>query len=152
MTTIPLSLYLALKEGETADLEVAAMTAIAWSKLIKDTAYIIDPSSKVHVKLVGNADGSLSINSVLEFISRHAPDTTLRAIAVGALIGASSWLVEGTLSYAHQKLLDSTTVNEAIVEIAYFFGLDIQNDINSMSEEEVNRLAEQIAAIVNSSP
>lgn len=66
-----LSLYFDLKEGEKADLEVVAQAAIHWVGAIRAVARQIDPDMNVRVEIIDASEGSLSLNTVLDFLERQ---------------------------------------------------------------------------------
>ena len=68
MTTTPLSLYLDLEKGATADLEVVSRAALAWSAAIKDLAFILDPSIEIRVEIASGTPGSFSLNSLIRTV------------------------------------------------------------------------------------
>jgi hypothetical protein len=70
MNEAPLSLYIQLEEGKVADLEVVASAALAWDALIKEVAYVIDPSLEVRVELVSGTEGSLRLNNLIKAYSK----------------------------------------------------------------------------------
>lgn len=66
-----LSLYFQLKEGEKADLEVVAQAAIQWVAALRAIAREIDPEAVIRVELIDASEGSLSFNTVLDFIEKQ---------------------------------------------------------------------------------
>jgi hypothetical protein len=100
----PISLYLDLEDGQTADIEVVARTALAFSAAIKECAYILDPSLEVRVELASGTAGSLSLNSIIKSIKKAKDEpVTLGAVAllmaiwIGGQVGA--WTVEQALDH-----------------------------------------------------
>ncbi|MEQ9489698.1 MAG: hypothetical protein RIM72_11980 [Alphaproteobacteria bacterium] len=148
MTDVPFSLYLDIEENENADLEVVARAAIAWSRAVKDAAYIMDPSSQVSIKLVSGTDGSLFLNSIIRFYEKQKDNPRRRIIALGALLGVGFWLANTTLTFTLETLLDRLKVPEAILEAAEYFGVDLGDDVSNLSEQDLESIAKRIADII----
>jgi hypothetical protein len=86
MAEATVSLYLELEEGAVADIEVVAKAALAFSKAVKDVAYIIDPSLELRVELASGTRGSLSLNSIFRNLKKANGETiTLSAIGLVVL-------------------------------------------------------------------
>lgn len=64
---VPLRLYFKLEPDQTADAEVVSRAALAFIAGVKELAYLIDPSSPVHVGLEGHVEGSLWEDLLLLF-------------------------------------------------------------------------------------
>ncbi|PBB78624.1 hypothetical protein CK218_23325 [Mesorhizobium sp. WSM3879] len=67
MEDVPLSLYLDLKPGEKADLEVVAQAVLHWVSGLRSAASAIDPSVQVRIELLNASEGSLSLNTFLSW-------------------------------------------------------------------------------------
>lgn len=67
MEDVPLSLYLDLKPGEKADLEVVAQAVLHWVSGLRSAASAIDPSAQIRVELLNASEGSLSLNALLSW-------------------------------------------------------------------------------------
>jgi len=63
-----LSLYFDLKPGEKADLEVVAAAAIKWVEALRAAAREIDPDTNIKVELLDAEEGSLRLNTILEWM------------------------------------------------------------------------------------
>lgn len=63
-----LSLYFDLKAGEKADLEVVALAALNWVSALRAAAREIDPNAVIKVELLDAAEGSLRLNTVLDWL------------------------------------------------------------------------------------
>lgn len=98
----PLSLYIALQEGERADLEVVGRAAIEWSRMIQEAAALADPFLEVRVELVSGTEGSINLNSMLHAV-RGVVDSPkkLKAIAIGVAaffaMEAGGWAINKSL-------------------------------------------------------
>lgn len=86
MTAAPVSLYLQLEEGKTADMEVVARAALAFSAAVKSAVFELDPNAEVRVELVSGTEGSLSLNSVIRTFNEQR-----KPIAVVAALTVLSW-------------------------------------------------------------
>lgn len=62
-----LSLHFTLRDGEKADLEVVAAAAIAWVGALRAAAQNIDPNAKIRIEIVDAEEGSLRLNTLLEW-------------------------------------------------------------------------------------
>jgi hypothetical protein len=82
------SLYLDLHEGEKANLEVVARAAIAFSRAIKETAFVLDPGIDVQVDFISGTESSLSLNTRLRALAKAAKPkrASLLAIAVAVIV------------------------------------------------------------------
>lgn len=69
-----LSLYFQLKDGEKADLEVVAKAAIEWVAALRTAAQSIDPTANIKVEIIDAKEGSISINTVLEWVENRIQD------------------------------------------------------------------------------
>lgn len=82
----PISLYLDLESGTTADLEIVARTTLAFADAVKEIAYIIDPSLEVSLKFASGTEGSLSLNTLVKSVQGRLGDKkTLAVIALTVL-------------------------------------------------------------------
>lgn len=66
-----LSLYFELKDGEKADLEVVAQAAIAWVAALRAAAAEIDPTAQIKVEIIDAQEGSLRLNTILDWLERQ---------------------------------------------------------------------------------
>lgn len=84
MASAPVSLYLDLEDGQTADLEVVAKASLAAVAAIREIAFQIDPLLVVRVEIESGTKGSLSINAWIK--SQKEKHLTKRNIATAALV------------------------------------------------------------------
>lgn len=111
--SLPLSLYLKLEQGQMADLEVVSKASIEFVKAISDIAEFIDPSVRVKVTIRDGQEGSLKLNSVVEWITGRpmSPDeekrAKRRATALGLIFTGFWWLLDGVGSHYLSKSLDA---------------------------------------------
>lgn len=146
MPSFPLSLYIDLEQDQKADLEVAARAAIAWSKSIKESAYIFDPSAEVEVKFISGTESSLSLNSAITFITKSDVKTYVKTTVAAALVSATWHIVGVTTDYMTEAALEAMEAEQLVYYVADKAGIDISDEIKNMSQEEVNALAERIAS------
>ncbi|MBX5190160.1 hypothetical protein HJB86_14715 [Rhizobium sp. NZLR3b] len=67
-----MSLYFDLKKGEKADLEVVAQAAIDWVAALRAVAHEIAPDAEIRLEILDASEGSLSLNTVLDFLENQA--------------------------------------------------------------------------------
>lgn len=94
----PISLYLALEQGQKADMEVAARAAIAFSDAIKELARMFDPMSDVRVELASGSESSLGLNGLIRRIKGFPAShpgwfAFLVAVAVNVSGDVRSWTI-----------------------------------------------------------
>lgn len=77
-----LSLHFELRENETADLEAAAGAAIAWARALRAAAKAIDPKADIRVRLIDADQGSLTWNTLIDWLSANV-EPHLEAIERG---------------------------------------------------------------------
>lgn len=101
----PLNLYLELEDGALADMEVVGQVSVAFVSLVREIAFIIDPSIEVKVQLQSGTEGSLSLNTLVADLKDPAKrKATLYAvaIAIGVFFGPD------IKSYVVSKVIDTT--------------------------------------------
>lgn len=64
----PISVYFDLLKGDTAELDVIAEAAIAWTSALKKLFASVEPGADVRVHLVDGDEGSLWLNTLLKFV------------------------------------------------------------------------------------
>jgi hypothetical protein len=125
-----ISLYLDLKEGEKADLEVVARASLAWAATLREMATILDPFSEVRIELASGTPGSLSLNGVIKHLRGALPSKThSRALILAALL----WMADKTADWGWQKVLDRLTTKHP-------------EATKHLTKAEAEDLAKQIAA------
>jgi hypothetical protein len=122
-SSAPISLYLDLAEGESANLEVVARAALAWSSAIKELAYVIDPSAEVEIDLISGSEGSLGLNACVKAFSKikgkHPQITTI-------IVTSLAWFALQTGQYTYTKVLDWLTGKTAPPIVANLTDAQIQ--------------------------
>jgi hypothetical protein len=105
----PFSLYLEIEKGKVANMEVVARASIAFVDLVKEVAFIIDPTLDVQVQLQSGTEGSLFLNTLIRDLKDPAKrKRTLKAIAIALLI----FLGPDIKSWVVSKVLDEATESE----------------------------------------
>jgi len=106
MSSAPVSLYLDLKPGEKADLEVVARASIAFAQAIKGSPLFLDPSIEIRIELASGTEGSLSLNSILKSI-KTADGKDITLAAVGSIV--LFWFGNHVLDWTFDKVMDIAT-------------------------------------------
>lgn len=127
MAVAPITLYLDLEDGASADLEIVAAASIAWSRAIKELAFIIDPSAEVRVELRSGTEGSLGLNTLIRLMKGID-----RKALPGIMIGLALWFGKETAAWVYGNFLDDVTQQEQ------------HEQHEPLSDEDVDRIAEAI--------
>lgn len=135
----PISLYLDLAEGESANIEVVARAALAWSAAVKELAYVIDPSMDVELELVSGTEGSLDLNACLVAFSKFAEQRPKLATVI---ITSLTWFMVQTGSYTYERVLDWLTGKDAPPVVKQLS----KEEIQAIAREVINAQEKQIAA------
>lgn len=102
----PISLYIALEEGQKADLEVVARAAEAFVEAIRELAFVLDPALEIRVELLSGTESSLSLNSLIRIIKGDS----VAELSVKAVIFAVIWwFTQHTLEWSFDKVMDEIT-------------------------------------------
>lgn len=64
MQEVPITFYIRLDQGERADLEVVSRSALAFAAVVKELAYLLDPSASVRVEAINAEDRSFGLNTI----------------------------------------------------------------------------------------
>jgi hypothetical protein len=123
-----LNLFLDLKPGELADLEVVARASLSFAAAVREIAYIVDPSIVVHLELESGTEGSLTLNSIIRFIRQRIQDPVTRAAIIGAVV---AWFAK-----------------EALSGLIGVFVADIVTDEQQLTDEQANVIAKKIEEII----
>ncbi|MDP3406647.1 MAG: hypothetical protein Q8S03_18305 [Brevundimonas sp.] len=136
----PLSLYLDLEAGTSADLDVVAKAALAWSAAIKEIAYVVDPGIQVRLELESGTPGSLSLNARLKSIGPAVKQAGAQVRAVLSepqtvrtiIITGAMWLVMNTAEYTFERVMDFLT------------GADAPPEAQALSDEDKADVARRV--------
>lgn len=112
----PFSLYLQLEEGARANLDVVARTSLAFVELVREVAFIIDPTLDVRVELQSGTEGSLSLNALIKDI-KGLKDPKKRRLTLLAVAGAILlFLGQDFASWVLEKALDEAWGEEGLTD------------------------------------
>lgn len=103
MSEQPITLYFDLEPGQKADLEVAARAAIAWSRAIKELAFLIVPETEIAIELRSGSESSLGLNALIRALKRRVPRERLKLVAKGLAL----FFLGGISQYALEQGLDA---------------------------------------------
>lgn len=134
MTETALTLYIDLPQGSRLDLEAAANAALAWSKMIKAIGQHVDPFTPWEVELESALPGSQKLRSIL----RLPQDADARSIVLGAIGAAIIFLLKESIAWGVSEIMD------------YVTGPDAPTEVRSLSDEEIQALAAEIASLLRS--
>jgi hypothetical protein len=111
----PLSLYLELEPGQTADLEVVARASLAFAATIKEAAFLVDPSLEVSIGFTSGTVGSLSLNTAIKVIRKAVPKdrAALVAIATGVAIFFGHEVTSYVVGKGFDHILGADTLSDA---------------------------------------
>lgn len=117
----PLSIYLALQQGEFADLEVVSEASIHLIRAMKDVVAFIDPGVEVRVVVRNGKESSLRLNSLTKFVTggTGSSDETKahrRGLAIGCILsGILGWLPGEIASHYLEQALNA--LDEKVLEV-----------------------------------
>lgn len=127
----PLSLYIELIPGTRAEIEVVSRAAIAWSKMIHEAVFLIEPFAEVRVELVSGTEGSINLNSLINAVRGVVNDPKkLKAVAYGLMLFFSGQIKDWVIG----KALDSAW-SSASTEIA-----QIWHSLTEVEKEDVGKI------------
>jgi len=114
-----LNLYIDLEEGKLADLEVVAKSSLSFADVVKEIAYVVDPSLEIRLEFESGTEGSLSVNSVVKFVRQQVYDPVVRKTVIVAVLfwfakEAGAALVG---DYVTELLKDDPTISEQDAEL-----------------------------------
>lgn len=138
----PLSIYLALEQGEFADLEVVSEASIHLINAMKDVVAFADPGAHFQIVVQNGKESSLRLNSVIKLISGNEGSDEdkkahRRGVAVGCILtGIIGWLPAQIGSHYLEKFLNA--IDAKVVEMLHGHATD----------EEISELREDCRAIL----
>ena len=130
MIAAPLSLYLDLKPNTKADFEVVANASLAFIQLVRDAAFIIDPSLEIRIEFDSGTAGSLTLNSVIRAAKKHVNIATL--VTVVSVVGVQ--FRQEIITYTLDKALDTVMVGD--------------KQGAQLTDKELDRVANRVAEMV----
>lgn len=123
-----LNFYIELEPGKLADLEVVAKSSLSFSEVVKEIAYVVDPSLVIRLEFESGTEGSLSVNSVVKFLRQQVYDPFVRKTVIIAVL---VWFGQE----AGSALLGDTV-------------LGLIKDDPAISEDDAERIAEKVTEIL----
>lgn len=131
------TLYLDLVPGETADLETVSRASLAFAAAVKEAAFVLDPSLTIRIGVVGESEGSLSINAILRPVGKFAAKQ--KPVLTAVFIASLSWFIGYTVDIA----ADQAGLEATILDTARKIGIEI-SDEDGMTDEDIKRIAEKL--------
>jgi hypothetical protein len=113
-TAEPISLYLELEPGQTADLEVVARAALAFAAAIREAAFVLDPSLEISLGFESGTEGSLSLNSIIRSIKNNTKldPATIKTLIIMVIFWFSTdirqWTVQEGLKSVQNRPAKNT--------------------------------------------
>ena len=98
-----ITLYLGLKSGEKADLQVVGLAAAAFAEAVKEISYIQEPGLEIRLEFESGLEGSLKLKAILRSLSSKDGQ---RALLVGIISTVGLVLIDDIRTYGVSKLLD----------------------------------------------
>lgn len=132
MPTAPISLYIDLEPGRTAELEVVAKASLEFAAGIRELAFLFDPSFEFRIELERGDEGSLWLKAFIRWIRGlgHAHPTLL-----AITLGAGGWFSAQTGEFAYQQLLEHFTKSS-------------DPEIVRLAPDQMQEMAERTAKII----
>ena len=146
--TVPLNLYLGLRPDALADMEVVGHVSIAFVAMVREVAYIIDPSLNVRVELRDGTEGSLSLNALLADLSDPVKrKRTLKAAA----IATGLFFAQDIASWGIGALMDKAAEQEQKMSEADAKRIDaiIKDALRDHHEADVKEIEAIVLRVVN---
>lgn len=132
MEEAQISLYFAVPENQSPDLEVIANASIAWSRLLKEIASVVEPDVEIRVEFLSGTIGSRSINSIVKAVKKVAND---HPVTVGPLLA-----IGGVFLLA----VPSHIAGDAAQDVLKWFG---HTDTVTIDDASAKRVAEQVVKL-----
>lgn len=134
----PISLYIDLLPGTSAEIEVVSRAAIAWSELIREAVFLVEPFAEVRVELVSGTKGSINLNSLINASRGVVNDPKkLKAVAIGLALFFSGQIKDWVIGKALDQAWEA-----ASAEIAEIW--------RSLSDEEKDDIGRVVTIVVHS--
>lgn len=118
MEDVPLCLYLDLKPGEKADLEVVAQAALHWVSGLRTAATAIDPNAQIRIELLDASDGSLSLNTFLSWAESQLAQIEKGAKRYPRLLGLAVALALFVADDVGQHYLDQYLWGDPVISLS----------------------------------
>lgn len=109
-----ITLYLEIKKGHRADLEVVGFAAAAFAEAVKEIAFILEPGVEVRLEFESAHEGSIKLNALLR--SLRTPDGR-RGALVGIVATVGLGLMSDVRTYLVGRVLDHYLMPEQRVAL-----------------------------------
>lgn len=146
MDGAPVTFYIDLQPGKFADIEVVARSSLAFVSAVREIGYLIDPSVELRISLASGTEGSLTLNSFVEFVKKGGPKVKKAIWAIVFVCVAS--LTEDLRAALLDRLLKSGDFHQVFEIIKEYTGVDLSNEGSELSEEDAKRIGKQVASIL----
>jgi hypothetical protein len=136
-SSLPISLYLKIEQGQFADLMVVSRASIELVGAINALAEFMDPTARIKVTIQSGTEGSLKLNSVVEWLTGREMNeeeekrAKRRALILGFVVSGSWWLLDGIGSHYLSKSLDA--LDRRVIE--WIQETDIEEDVEEIAQE-----------------
>jgi hypothetical protein len=130
-----ISLYLDLRKGYRADLEVTAKGALAFAEMVRELTRNIEPGLEVQLDLQSGTEGSLYLNIIVRFVKKALDvdklsiSTLIGAAVIALLVDVRSWGVGEVMNWLK--------------------GPEAPPVAKTLTEEEVRQVAAKIVTMLN---
>lgn len=129
------SIYFQLAQGQKADVETVSHALLEFAAAVKEAAYFVDPRLDLRIELTEGEESSLNLKTRFRAVGALATD---RKILAGVAIGAATWLTGQVATDVYQR----SPVHEWIQG----------HPDGQLSEQEIKRVAEEVAKTVQKEP
>ncbi|MGY0793234.1 hypothetical protein ACW7BJ_28030 [Azospirillum argentinense] len=146
MQGAPVTFYIDLEPGELADIEVVARSSLAFASAVREIAYIIDPSTELRISIASGTEGSLTLNSFVDFAKngRSKVKKALWAIVVVCAASFAQDLREALI----ERLMKSEDIREVFEVIKGYTGIDLTKDESGITDDDAKRIGKQVVEIL----
>lgn len=104
-----LTLYIGLKNGERADLEIVGLAAAAFAEAVKEIAFFLEPGIEVRLEFESGETGSLKLKALLKSLKSKDGQ---RGALIAVLSTVGLVLINDIRTYGVGKVLDSYLASE----------------------------------------
>jgi hypothetical protein len=127
MQEAPFLLFINTIEGMRVDLNAFSRSSIELCDLVKEIAYVLDPSASVNIEIFDAKDGSLDLKSFIKIFAKDSKfeNLTLRAILIAVLVQLFLFGIE--------------TAKEIVID-------KIKPDAH-ITQEDINKIAERVSQL-----
>jgi len=146
MDGTPVTFYIDLEPGELADIEVVARSSLAFASAVREIAYIIDPSAELRITLASGTEGSLTLNSFVEF-AKKGRSKAKKALWAAVIVCAASFAQDLRAALV-ERLLKSDDIRQVFEVIKDYTGIDLASEGSGLSDDDAKRIGKQVVEIL----